>query len=444
MSVSVCTTTALHALPAMGRGLIRSCVAAAVIFMSIVGVAVADDAHASTKRLTNIPAQGLAPALQALAKEWNLQIVYVSEEIGERRTQGAIGEFDTEHALDRLLEGTGLTFKYLDDKTVAIVPVTSAASRSSSTGERAASQAAEAHPPSSTAQAVQPGVAITPAEMPQVAIEAQRQTLEHRLSRYVTAITAEVSSYQSLARWHDKICPRVSGLSQDQGEFVLRRISTIAQSAGAPLARRDCEANFVVLFVADPTKHLRDMLSRRASGFGAWYENPTDRAAFKQFVEDTRPIRAWYDAELRGALGNLLYGETKVKGRPPLENDHPVASRIQLDDVQNLTSVLVVVDVRRIAGLSIGAVADYAAILGLAKINPNADVEGTDSVLRLFTAPDEGKTLSQLGTWDAAFLKALYSTEQASKMQRQLIVRSMMREPTVLQGDSSHVHATDP
>jgi hypothetical protein len=397
--------------------------------MSIVGVAVADDVHTSTKRLTNIPAQRLAPALQALARESNLQIVYVSEEIGERRTQGAVGEFDTEHALGRLLEGTGLTFKYLDEKTVTIVPATSASPPS--TGERAASQAAGTYPPSSTAQAVQPEVAITPAEMPQVAIEAQRQTLEHRLSRFVTAITAEVSSYQSLARWHDKICPRVSGLSRDQGEFVLRRISTIAQSAGAPLARGDCEANFLVLFAADPTKHLRDTLSRRASQFSAWYGNPADRAAFKQFVEDTRPIRAWYDAQLRGALGNLLYGETKVKARPPLENDHPVASRIQLDDVQDLTSVLVVVDVRRIDGLSIGAVADYAAILGLAKINPNADVEGTDSVLRLFTAPDEGKNLSRLGSWDAAFLKALYSTEQASKMQRQLIVRSMMRDDSV-------------
>ena len=91
-------------------------VLAAIISMSVVGVASADDAHTSTKRLTNIPAQGLAPALQALARQWSLQIVYVSEEIGERHTQGAVGEFDPEQALDRLLEGTDLTFKFLDDK----------------------------------------------------------------------------------------------------------------------------------------------------------------------------------------------------------------------------------------------------------------------------------------------------------------------------------------
>jgi hypothetical protein len=106
-------------------------------------------------------------------------------------------------------------------------------------------------------------------------------------------------------------------------------------------------------------------------------------------------------------------------------------SRIQIDDVQEITSVLIVVDTRRIDGLRIGPVADYVAIVGLAKINLNADVTDNGSVLSLFMEPTDAQTLSQLGTWDAAFLKALYGTEQANKMQRGAIVGAMMRDASV-------------
>jgi iron complex outermembrane receptor protein len=89
--------------------------------MAIVGLSIAADAHASIKQATNIPAQPLAPALQSLAKDRDFQIVYVSEEIGDRRTGGAVGEYTPEEALKQLLRGTGLTYKYLDEKTVTIV-----------------------------------------------------------------------------------------------------------------------------------------------------------------------------------------------------------------------------------------------------------------------------------------------------------------------------------
>src|SRR6202022_47374 len=93
---------------------------------TIVCLAIADDVHASIKQPTNIPAQLLAPALQSLAKDRNFQIVYVSEEIGDRRTGGAVGEYTPEEALNQPLRGTGLTYKYLDEKTVTIVSPTAA------------------------------------------------------------------------------------------------------------------------------------------------------------------------------------------------------------------------------------------------------------------------------------------------------------------------------
>jgi len=105
----------------------RITVTAAAICICIAGLSMADDVHASIKQATNIPAQPLAPALQTLAKDRNIQIVYVSEDIGEHRTEGAVGEYTPEEALKQLLRGTGLTYKYLDEATVTIVSPTSAA-----------------------------------------------------------------------------------------------------------------------------------------------------------------------------------------------------------------------------------------------------------------------------------------------------------------------------
>jgi hypothetical protein len=409
----------------------RWCIAATVICMSTATVAAADDVHAWIKKPTNIPAQGLAPALQILAKDRNFQIIYVSEEISGRRTQGAVGELTPEEAIKQLLEGTGLTFKYLDDKTITIVPASPAASRSPPEVSEA-SQAARAS--SSTAQGARPEAAIEPSKLPQVTIDAQREALEHRVSHFVTTLTEQAGSYESLARWHNKVCPLVAGLPRDRGDFVLERISTIAQSAGVPVGPRDCAPNFFVLFTSDPTKLLKNMVSHNASRFTALAGQRADSAALKEFIEYARPIRVWYNADLKGALGNQLrpFDEAGTRGNTPLQNDHPVMSRIQLDDVQEIASVLIVVDVRRIDGLKIGAVADYVAMVGLAKINPNADVTGDDSVLSLFMEPTEAQTLSQLSSWDAAFLKALYGTEQANKMQRHAIVGAMMHDASAL------------
>jgi iron complex outermembrane recepter protein len=97
-------------------------VVTAALSLGFVDPAVADDVHSAVKKQTNIPAESLGLALQTLAKERNFQIVYVSEQINALRTRGASGELTPEEALKGLLSGTGFTFKYLDEKTVTIVP----------------------------------------------------------------------------------------------------------------------------------------------------------------------------------------------------------------------------------------------------------------------------------------------------------------------------------
>jgi iron complex outermembrane recepter protein len=100
----------------------RLTVAVAVACL-IAGVSIADDASAAIKRPTNIPAQKLGAALEALAKNCDVQVVYFSGAVDALQTQGAVGELSTEEAFARVLSGTGLTYRYLDEKTITIVPL---------------------------------------------------------------------------------------------------------------------------------------------------------------------------------------------------------------------------------------------------------------------------------------------------------------------------------
>jgi iron complex outermembrane receptor protein len=101
----------------------RMTLAVAVACLALGGIATAADATAAMRQTTDIPAEGLGPALTTLAKVFDFQVLYRTEVVGKLRTEGASGALTAPEALERVLTGTGLTYKYLDDKTVTIIPV---------------------------------------------------------------------------------------------------------------------------------------------------------------------------------------------------------------------------------------------------------------------------------------------------------------------------------
>jgi iron complex outermembrane receptor protein len=105
------------------RGFVRAAMLVAALSISTIGLVVADDVFSRIRKKTIIQAQPLGAALQELARNRDFQIVYVSEDVSSLRTQGAVGEFTVNEALQRLLAGTRLTFRYLDERTVMIVPM---------------------------------------------------------------------------------------------------------------------------------------------------------------------------------------------------------------------------------------------------------------------------------------------------------------------------------
>jgi len=69
----------------------------------------------------DIPAQPLAQALEAFARQTGLQLVYVSELVHDQRSRAVSSGLSASTALGRLLEGTGLRFEYLTSRSVHIL-----------------------------------------------------------------------------------------------------------------------------------------------------------------------------------------------------------------------------------------------------------------------------------------------------------------------------------
>src|SRR5580704_19612435 len=102
--------------PARGAwALIRIAVAAAAVCISIVDPALTNGASASVREPTHIAAQSLGPALKQLGLSRGLQVLYLSNTVRDIRTNGANGNMTANEALQQLLSGTGLTYRYLDD-----------------------------------------------------------------------------------------------------------------------------------------------------------------------------------------------------------------------------------------------------------------------------------------------------------------------------------------
>ena len=100
----------------------RIAVVAATVCISIAGLALANSGE-SIRQPTHIAAQSLGPALKQLGLSRGLQVLYLSNTVRDITTNGANGDITANQALEQLLSGTGLTYRYLDDNTVTVIPI---------------------------------------------------------------------------------------------------------------------------------------------------------------------------------------------------------------------------------------------------------------------------------------------------------------------------------
>jgi hypothetical protein len=290
---------------------------------------------------------------------------------------------------------------------------------------------AAANPQSTTATSATPAAPTAPtapaAHIDTITVEAarHREAVERQVKAFVGQIAAK--PYEaSLARWQTvaPICPLVAGLSREDGEYILARLSKIAAAAGAPLAPEHCKPNLYIVVSADPDALLKAWNKRDVWMFGD--ESDQGGPKIRKFLNSNSPIRVWYNAELYSdegtPLGNTNSCQSALACRTNLR---AFASRIGFSTTRDLTSALIMVDGPRARGVNFGQLASYISMIALAEIRAGADLTDAPSILHLFSR-SENERPPGLSTWDEAFLKALYHTDQTDKQQLAEIKTTMI------------------
>lgn len=260
----------------------------------------------------------------------------------------------------------------------------------------------------------------------------ERKQLEHEVNEFVFAVAVRYL-HDSLSRWNTPVCPLVAGLPREQGEFVLGRLSQIASSAKVPLAGEHCTGNFYVIVTPEPERLIKEWQWHDPRMF----KNRDGMGYLRSFRDVPRAVRVWYNKgfvssegrpivssdDLAGALVGSSLGMQLTMANVPT-NKINMGSRLTYSAVHSLSSVIVIVDAKRVQALTFGQLADYIGMVGLAEVNQDAAVGTVPTILRLFRAsPDPPQRLS---AWDEAFLASLYAVDQASVVEQPMMKRQMV------------------
>jgi len=246
----------------------------------------------------------------------------------------------------------------------------------------------------------------------------QQDTVRQRAEMFVRALTKNpgFSAEESLVRWNAPICLFVAGLPDEDSKTMMARLTQIVSSAGAPLAHAPCQPNFSVVATSEPGRVLEAWYSRDKQLFG-----DASDSQIRRFLDSagSRPIQVWRNIDRGRKAGTRL-------GHFVPSNNNAESSSFVRNAVLDFYSVFAIIDTNLASHATLDQQAGYVALTELSNIDPDADIGGVPSILRLFAAsatPPDG-----LSAWDEVFLKALYHSDQTSRSQRRDIAEAVMNE----------------
>jgi hypothetical protein len=260
------------------------------------------------------------------------------------------------------------------------------------------------------------GAANSPAStIETVEVLGNRETVHQAAQVFVANLTR--SDGDELARWRLPICPVVYGMSLELDQFVRQRLLATAASVGAPHdLKTGCRPNLLVVLTDQPEDMLTTLRKRKMMLIGTGLPKNTDGVEFEI------PVRIWRSAVLNNADGTGPRVSAEEVPQFRAEN-----SRIISGVAESIGAVVVMVDTTQTGAATFNQLADFVAMVSLARIDLNENLANATTILRLF-APSVAALPAGLTDWDRAFLKGLYESRDALVHQRSQIARSMARD----------------
>ena len=271
---------------------------------------------------------------------------------------------------------------------------------------------------------------VAPTSSPEVESAVRLEDVEvtgRRLDTMIRSFIDEVAApnnNRGLARWSGGLCVGAANLSNDAAQYLVDRVSTVAEDLGLRAGAPGCAPNILIVATDDPQALAQDMIDKSPRAFrmgGAGMDR--GGAQLRGFVQSDLPVRWWQvsmpvDSQTGKRATRLPSDGHDATGTGSVFNYAPVintssASRLTTQIQDNLFRTVIMVDVTKTDRVSIDQLADYIAMVSFAQIDPTADTSRYTSILNLFSAPQAAA--SGLTDWDKAYLGGLYDAQRTQK-----------------------------
>ncbi len=238
------------------------------------------------------------------------------------------------------------------------------------------------------------------------------------VDRFVASLT-QTRGERQLSRWNGHICPRVVGLEPGHAAFILRRLQGLARELRIPVATRNCRGNVVIVVTGDADEFVATLVQRHPRLFRGPRDNLASPAEIAQLLEP-RPVRWIAASDTGNSEGRVIYDR---------EVNIYSASRLTLTSRENMAFSFIIVDAGRLQNLRWGQLADYLSLVALARPAMDAPYDPA-TILSLFRLRDQGgQPPAGLTRQDRSFLRALYTTNPATRAHEQReAIRARLRE----------------
>jgi hypothetical protein len=241
-------------------------------------------------------------------------------------------------------------------------------------------------------------------------------SLHDYVAAFVDEVGDPVNDSVGYARWIDPICVSVQDLPQDAGQYVVDRVSAVADELGVRLRGPGCRPNITILFSADGASiasYLVENQPRVFRPYGGVGETTQGLAALNVFATSDAAVRWWQVSLPVDRAGQIGIQTPNIAGLAgtgqPVPSMRTANSRISNTVRDSMISAIIVVDATKLDAANWEQLADYIAMVSLAQINPDAKPAAYDTILNLF---DSASPPAGLTDWDMAYLRALYEMDQ--------------------------------
>ena len=243
------------------------------------------------------------------------------------------------------------------------------------------------------------------------------------LHDFIKSYTAPSSPSGKVARWRYGACPIATGLPPAGNKLVTDRVRQLAAMVGAPVGDTNCKPNIDIVFTLNPQVLMDKVREKNRVLLG--YHNAAQE---KTLATVTHPVQAWYTTQTVD-LNGTVYIDDKLRSHGGFYMQDPLnkGSSIYIPDARvahvtgnhlddgvssELYHVIIVIDLAKINGLTMGALSDYAAVLSLARTEAFETCQPVASITNLLSGScgAELKT-GEISGSDLAYLHSLYSID---------------------------------